>query len=113
MDIAARFNRSLPYNADTATQYFTLHLYDTSRPRVQSSRQRPTFSPTTPARAATTEQEEEEDDDEDEDEDEFFMGGYRRPGTSEDTSMKKIKNVRGVEGSWTVTDCDADKKGEK
>jgi len=54
-----------------------------------------------------------EDDDDDEDEDEFFMGGYRRPGTSEDTSMKKIKNVRGVEGSWTVTDCDADKKGEK
>ncbi len=31
----------------------------------------------------------------------------------EDTSMKKIKNVQGIEGRWTVTDCDADRKGER
>ena len=112
MDVAARFNRSLPYT-DTATQYFTLHLYDTSRPRAEPARPKPTFSPTTPARAATTQADEDEWEDDDEDEDDMYMGGYRRPGTSEDSSLKKIKNVRGVEGSWTVTDCDADKKGEK
>ena len=27
--------------------------------------------------------------------------------------MKKIKNVQGREGRWTVTDCDADRKGER
>jgi WD repeat-containing protein 23 len=31
----------------------------------------------------------------------------------EDTSLKKIKNVQGIEGRWTITDCDADKKAEK
>lgn len=42
-----------------------------------------------------------------------FGGLGRRGMAQEDTSMKKIKNVQGVEGRWTVTDCDADRKGER
>ncbi len=40
----------------------------------------------------------------------MYRGGALR---NEDTSLKKIKTVQGVEGSWTVTDADADRKGEK
>jgi hypothetical protein len=54
---------------------------------------------------------EDEDDDEDDGYEAWGMGG-RRP-TDEQTSLHKIKDVQGVQGSWTVTDCDADKKGEK
>ena len=43
-----------------------------------------------------------------------FGASRRMQGApEEDTSMKKIKNVQGVEGRWTVTDCDADRKGER
>lgn len=31
----------------------------------------------------------------------------------EDSSLKKVKNVQGIDGRWTITDCDADKKAEK
>jgi WD repeat-containing protein 23 len=52
--------------------------------------------------------------DEDEDDGLRAFGGVRRRGMAqEDTSMKKIKNVQGIEGRWTVTDCDADRKGER
>lgn len=54
--------------------------------------------------------------DEDEDDDEEQFGNWsagRRGMAQEDTSMKKIKTVQGKEGSWTVTDCDADRKGDK
>lgn len=27
--------------------------------------------------------------------------------------MRKIKTVQGVEGQWTITDADADRKGER
>lgn len=67
-------------------------------------------SRTTPSRRSN------QDDDEDEDEDDFgvgYGGGLRRGMSAEDTSMQKIKTVQGQEGRWTVTDCDADKKGEK
>jgi WD repeat-containing protein 23 len=43
----------------------------------------------------------------------LFGGGMRRGTPTEDTSLKKIKNVQGVPGNWTITDCDADKKAEK
>ena len=55
-------------------------------------------------------------DNDDDADDEVGWGGWssrRRGMAQEDASLKKIKNVQGVEGRWTITDCDADKKGEK
>lgn len=64
--------------------------------------------------AFTTRVQREEDDEDDDVEHYPWGGGYRRPrGMTEDSSMRKIKNVQGVEGNWTITDCDADKKAEK
>ncbi|WVQ64278.1 uncharacterized protein L199_002440 [Kwoniella botswanensis] len=128
----AREDYSLFY---TATQYFTLHLYSmnesrknrigytaNSRKRSRTSRSPtvPTLAIGTPAAAAAEEEEEEEDEDEDDDDyeteesdDHGYSWGRGGQIVSEDTSLKKIKKVQGVEGSWTVTDCDADRKGEK
>ncbi|WWC90218.1 uncharacterized protein L201_005151 [Kwoniella dendrophila CBS 6074] len=57
----------------------------------------------------------EDDDDDDDDDAAYIWGGMngRSGPVSEDTSLKRIKRVQGIEGSWTVTDCDADRKGEK
>jgi WD repeat-containing protein 23 len=41
------------------------------------------------------------------------FGSGRGRSVQEDWSMKKIKTVQGVQGQWTVTDCDSDKKAEK
>ncbi|KAK8844784.1 hypothetical protein IAR55_006634 [Kwoniella newhampshirensis] len=107
----------------TATQFYTLHLYDTSRSRKPQTRRRsraasqPVPSPAPIAGNAGPEEEENEEDYEDEDEDDDdAWGGWsntRRGMVDDQTSLKKIKTVQGIEGSWTVTDCDADKKGEK
>ncbi|WVR03078.1 hypothetical protein IAU60_000067 [Kwoniella sp. DSM 27419] len=104
----------------TATQYFTLHLYSTNETRKNhmSKRRAQSAQPKPPPRIAIGEEEDRDSDyeDEDEDEDEEEMAAWtdaRRGIIREDTSLKKIKTVQGVEGSWTVTDCDADRKGEK
>lgn len=109
---------------DTATQYFTLHLYSTtqylkSKNNIHQRRTvrlsdsiRPTLTLSTPpARGNRVIEDEDQDGDEDdwEDEDDYVSGS----SAIEDSSMKRIKKVQGVEGRWTITDCDADKKGEK
>ncbi|OXG54142.1 WD-repeat protein 23 [Cryptococcus neoformans] len=108
----------------TATQYFTLHLYSTtqylkSKNNIHQRRTvrlsdsiRPTLTLSTPpARGNRVIEDEDQDGDEDdwEDEDDYVSGS----SAIEDSSMKRIKRVQGVEGRWTITDCDADKKGEK
>lgn len=54
---------------------------------------------------------------EDEDEDDDIpWGGWsaqRRGMARESTSLKTIKNVQGQEGSWTVTDADSTKSGDR
>ncbi|TXT13148.1 hypothetical protein VHUM_01549 [Vanrija humicola] len=91
----------------SATQYFTLHLYSTTQTKSRRPRQLPrsqvVAEPDTPPG---------EDDDSDEEMGWGFTG-RRRSGLSEDTSMRKIKTVQGVEGQWTITDADADRKGER
>ncbi|WOO85120.1 LEC14B [Vanrija pseudolonga] len=94
----------------SATQYFTLHLYSTTQPKSRRPRQLPrsqvVAEPDTPPAEA-----------EDSDDDDGWVGGWpghrRRPTAAEDTSMRKIKTVQGVEGQWTITDADADRKGER
>ncbi|WRT63171.1 uncharacterized protein IL334_000074 [Kwoniella shivajii] len=114
----AREDYSLFY---TATQYFTLHLYSMNRSkktipnkRTRSKSQQPVLSPV-PSAAAEEEENEDDYETEDDDDEDQFQGWARNRGgmLTEDTSLKRIKRVQGVEGSWTVTDCDADKKGEK
>lgn len=112
---------------DTATQYFTLHLYSTTQylksknnihqrrhARLSDSIQPTSASSTPPAQSNQVNEEEDQDGHEGDWEDE---DGYEEQlsGSSaiEDSSMKRIKRVQGVEGRWTITDCDADKKGEK
>ncbi|ORY23259.1 WD40-repeat-containing domain protein [Naematelia encephala] len=100
-----------------ATQYFTIHLYNTNQARPTPKRPRERY----PAGSATSSPEMNfsspprmsQDDDDEADYTWGSWGSGRRGMAEEDTSMKKIKNVQGVEGSWTVTDCDADRKGEK
>ena len=110
--------------ADAATQAFTLHLYDTTKSKPQPKRQpvpdgvpggssSAQADPAQSTRPLRVGSEYESDDDDD-----MGMGwgwnGMRRRGIiSEDTSMKRIKQVRGVDGRWTVTDCDVDRKGQK
>ncbi|WVW81244.1 hypothetical protein I302_103235 [Kwoniella bestiolae CBS 10118] len=119
----AREDYSLFY---TATQFFTLHLYSMNESRKNrishrpnpNKRQRTSRSPevvTSPSAQEEEEEEEDEDDYETEESDDevFDPWGRRGRAVSEDSSLKKIKRVQGVEGSWTVTDCDADRKGEK
>ncbi len=106
-DTALRRNRDIAL--DAATQYYTLHLYATNQAKPSPSKPRrpntATACPATPRVDA---------DEDDELEMRGFQGGMRaRRMAREDTSMKKIKNVQGIEGSWTVTDCDADRKGER
>lgn len=99
---------------DAATQYFTLHLYSTKDVgRLSKPRARPAGSANAPSRTtrAGIFQEYDEDEDDGMPLGNFGMGRSRR--TQEDWSMKKIKTVQGVEGQWTVTDCDSDKKAEK
>ncbi|WVQ72216.1 hypothetical protein IAR50_001763 [Cryptococcus sp. DSM 104548] len=110
----------------TATQYFTLHLYSTTanirngsitRPRRSPlATVRPSAQPPSPPGGANTEDDEEDwqDDDDDDEEENFIreqMFGGRR-NSEEESSMKSIKRVQGVQGNWTVTDCDVDKKGQ-
>ncbi|WVQ94146.1 hypothetical protein IAU59_001224 [Kwoniella sp. CBS 9459] len=108
----------------TATQNFTLHLYAMDKPHKSTSahrrRRAPSHPPLSPQRVLTEEVEDRESDYEDEDEDEeeddamwMGWGNGRRGYPTEDSSLKSIKTVQGVDGSWTVTDCDVDKKGEK
>ncbi|WWD22662.1 hypothetical protein CI109_107155 [Kwoniella shandongensis] len=108
----------------TATQFYTIHLYDTTKSRnsIPKRRRRATSQPAPSLSPAPTPSVEEEDEEENEDdyedeEDEEDWGDFSHSGgrriTAEETSLKKIKTVQGIEGSWTVTDCDADKKGEK
>ncbi|ODN73721.1 hypothetical protein L202_07261 [Cryptococcus amylolentus CBS 6039] len=115
----------------TATQYFTLHLYSTTANIHNGSITRPRPPRSSPAAApfrtsqlpsspgANTEdeysEEEEEEEEEDEEDEEDFIreqifGGRRN--SNEESSMKSIKRVQGVQGNWTVTDCDVDKKGQ-
>lgn len=109
---------------DTATQYFTLHLYSTTqylkskdnihqrRTARPSDSTRLTLTPSTPPAQGNQVIEDEDQggqEDDWEDEDDYVSG----PSVIEDSSMKRIKRVQGVEGRWTITDCDADKKGEK
>ncbi|KAL7421369.1 hypothetical protein Q5752_004254 [Cryptotrichosporon argae] len=103
-----------------ATQYFTLHLYSTNQPKTPHVRhaRRRAVSPNvaTSPRSPGAEPVVQDDDGDSEYEDEDAFGGftYSRPRYGgEDTSMKKIKTVKGVEGRWTVTDADADRSGEK
>lgn len=115
-DIGLRRNRDLP---DSATQNHTLHLYDTSQSRptpryAQPASRSPVRTQRIPALSVGADDNDTED--EDDDDDDFMWGGMRGnrgSNNSEDTSMKVIKKVRGVMGSWTVTDCDADRKAEK
>ncbi|AAW40986.2 hypothetical protein CNBA4920 [Cryptococcus deneoformans B-3501A] len=108
----------------TATQYFTLHLYSTTqylkskdnihqrRTARPSDSTRLTLTPSTPPAQGNQVIEDEDQggqEDDWEDEDDYVS----RPSVIEDSSMKRIKRVQGVEGRWTITDCDADKKGEK
>ncbi|WVQ82798.1 hypothetical protein IAT38_004930 [Cryptococcus sp. DSM 104549] len=102
----------------TATQYFTLHLYSTLHPKMPRHRKRQTSTAPggteehpTPSTADTNSNHEEDWSDEDSD-DEYY-GRHSGPALSEDSSMKRIKRVQGMEGRWTVTDCDADRKGQK
>ncbi|WWC57559.1 uncharacterized protein I303_100091 [Kwoniella dejecticola CBS 10117] len=114
----------------TATQYFTLHLYSTNQAKKNHITSNPrkrrrsrSLSVQPPPQSAPEEEEEEvveEDDDDDDyeteesDEDDMWgRGGGGPRSSSDDSSLKRIKRVQGVEGSWTVTDCDADKKGDK
>ncbi|KAK4684769.1 DDB1- and CUL4-associated factor 11, partial [Tremellales sp. Uapishka_1] len=94
----------------TATQYFTLHLYSTSLSK-RYTKKRPAPTAATPLSAPTPLQPQEGDDTDDDDEAAFQSG--RRRMHSEETSLKKIKTVQGVEGRWTVTDADCDRAGEK
>ncbi|WWC67343.1 uncharacterized protein I206_101251 [Kwoniella pini CBS 10737] len=110
----------------TATQYFTLHLYATnqskknhiaSNPRKRRRSRSQAAQPSAIAQEEEDDEEEENEDDyetEDSEEEERWgaLGGTHFT-SSEDSSLKRIKKVQGVEGSWTVTDCDADKKGDK
>lgn len=117
-DTACRRNRDLPL--DAATQNFTLHLYATDRARAQPKRpdrhgqRRHLHQATQAARAATDDTEEMDDDEDDADYPwgSWGMGG-RGHRASEETSLRQIKNVQGIEGSWTVTDCDATKSGDR
>lgn len=110
LDVANRYNRSLPI--DAATQNFTLHLYNTAQSRRLPARPRP--EPGSPLPPHGEDQGTEEDEDEDDDVDYLFgRANMRRGAPREDTSLKKIKNVQGVDGRWTITDCDADKKADK
>ncbi|RXK42673.1 hypothetical protein M231_00228 [Tremella mesenterica] len=88
-----------------ATQYFTIHLYSTTQAKKQPKRH--------PLSSATESTRVEVDDDDDEEDTWGNWSAGRRGMAVEDTSMKKIKTVQGEEGRWTITDCDADKKGEK
>ncbi|OCF34893.1 hypothetical protein I316_03440 [Kwoniella heveanensis BCC8398] len=111
----------------TATQNFTLHMYAMNQSQKSSSahrRRRATSRqpvPLSPQGGAIDEDVEDresdyEDEDEDEDEDDAMWMGWgngRRGFPSEESSLKSIKTVQGVDGSWTVTDCDVDKRGER
>ena len=100
---------------DTATQSFTLHLYDTTKAKPTARKRRaaapgaePGSSPNATGRPAQMDDEDDEDD--------FMLGwpGFRRRGiVREDTSLKSIKQVQGIDGGWTVTDCDVDRKGQR
>jgi len=116
-DTAVRRNRDVPL--DAATQYFTLHLYSTNQARPTDRKSRDQVRAPRPApmpgslRGAIPEAEEQEEEEDDDDHPWGNWGSGRRGMAQEDTSMKKIKNVQGVDGSWTITDCDADTKGAK
>ncbi|WVF66532.1 hypothetical protein IAT40_001272 [Kwoniella sp. CBS 6097] len=106
----------------TATQNFTLHLYAMNQTQNSTSahrrRRAASHQPQSPVRAFDEEAEDRESDYEDEDEDEeddaMWMGWNGRRGfPDEESSLKSIKTVQGVDGSWTVTDCDVDRRGEK
>ncbi|GFZ44523.1 hypothetical protein JCM24511_02246 [Saitozyma sp. JCM 24511] len=107
----------------SATQYFTLHLYDVAHSRITPKRPRPSLSPTTSPRATARGQMpgtlgdmvmgEEEDEDEDMD---MPWGSWttgRRGMAREETSLKMIKTVQGEEGRWTVTDADSSRNGDR
>jgi WD repeat-containing protein 23 len=106
-DTALRRNRDFPHLV-SATQYFTLHLYDVAHSRVTPKRPRPSLSPTTSPRATARGQmpgtlgDMVMDDEEDEDEDMDMPWGSwttgRRGMAREETSLKMIKTVQGEEG---------------
>ncbi|WVO15756.1 hypothetical protein L204_103418 [Cryptococcus depauperatus] len=98
----------------TATQYFTLHLYWTAvePPRLRRKRYT-TNSPSLQMPDDSNGSVFSEDEYDDTDRDEWGQGSYNMGGDQEDSSMKRFKRVQGVEGRWTITDCDVDRKGER
>ncbi|KAI9633253.1 WD40-repeat-containing domain protein [Dioszegia hungarica] len=73
----------------TATQNFTLHLYNLASARPTPKRPRDMYAGPQ------------------------WRGMRGMGGVGEDTSLKKIKAVRGEEGSWTITDSDSTRDGER
>lgn len=99
---------------DAATQYYTIHLYSTKDVgRLNKHRSRPAPSARAPAPNSRAGAFQEDDEDEDDGMPLGNFGSGRGRSVQEDWSMKKIKTVQGVQGQWTVTDCDSDKKAEK
>lgn len=109
-DTAHRFNRYLP---DSATQDFTLYLYNTSTPKSEKWR-RLRGGGTQVVTGGHPGVVNDSDHDTDDDDGDWRLGGrWQNRGPNQATSMHKIKAVRGHPGRWTITDADADRRGDR
>lgn len=80
-------------DADSATQDFQLHLYDTTKSATEKD--------SAPIQRS------------DDDETYSDMWGHRHYRKGQLTSLKQLKTVRGVFGQWTITDAHADRNVER